>query len=55
MRNLAADPAQASRLAALKERFWETRKYYDDTDEDAWKRGRKKQFAPEDFIIQRKQ
>jgi arylsulfatase A-like enzyme len=54
MRNLAADPAQSSRLASMKERFWETRKYYDDTDEEAWKGGRKKQYDPKDFRIQRK-
>jgi hypothetical protein len=54
MKNLAKDPAHASRLEALRERFWETRAFYGDTDEDAWKGGKAKRFPPEAYIRPRK-
>ena len=50
MANLAKDPGYASRLEEMKELFWKTRKFYDDTDESVWKRGATKRYRPEDYI-----
>lgn len=54
MTNLATDPQYGSKLAAMKARFWQTRKFYDDTDESVWGRGRTKRFRDEDYIRQRR-
>jgi len=51
MTNLATDPQYASQLAAMKARFWQTRTFYDDTDESVWQ-GRTKRFRQEDYIRQ---
>ncbi|MCP4453291.1 MAG: sulfatase [Planctomycetes bacterium] len=53
MTNLASDPQYASKLSAMKARFWKTRTFYDDTDETVW-RGKTKRFRPEDYIRQRR-
>ncbi len=50
MNNLAQDPTQAERLAQMKERFWQTRKRYDDTDESVWKRGATKRFENDSYL-----
>jgi len=54
MTNLATDLQYGAQLAALKARFWETRKFYDDTDESVWGRGRTKRFRNEDYIRPRR-
>ena len=54
MTNLASDPEYASMLVTLKDRFWKTRAFYDDTDEAVWGRGRTKRFRPEDYIRPRR-
>ena len=51
---LIADPEYAPQVTALKERFWKTRTFYDDTDEEVWKRGGGDRFAAEDYIRPRK-
>lgn len=53
MSNLASNPEYATRLEALKERFWKTRTFYDDTDESVWSR-RTKRYRPESYIRQRR-
>ncbi len=54
MTNLAFYPQHKALLAALKARFWETRRFYDDTDESVWGRGRTKRFNKEDYIRPRR-
>jgi N-acetylglucosamine-6-sulfatase len=51
MTNLASDPQYASQLAAMKARFWQTRAFYEDTDETVWQ-GKTKRFRQEDYIRQ---
>lgn len=48
MSNLAFYPRYQSVLATLQARFWETRKFYDDTDEGVWARSSAKRYIPED-------
>jgi arylsulfatase A-like enzyme len=54
MNNLVSDPAYASQLKQLKERFWKAREYYDDTDESVWDPRRTKRYRPEAYIRQRR-
>jgi len=54
MTNLAFFPQHQSQLAAMKDRFWKTRTFYDDTDESVWQRGATKRYRPEDYIRQRR-
>ncbi|TWT67389.1 sulfatase family protein [Allorhodopirellula solitaria] len=50
MTNLAGDPAHAEKLESMKKLFWQTRKYYDDTDEEVWTNQTTERYAPEDYI-----
>ena len=50
MTNLATNPAYAKRLEEMKERFWKTRKFYDDTDESLWNPRNTKRYRAEDYI-----
>ena len=54
MTNLAFFPQYQSQLAAMKDLFWKTRTFYDDTDESVWQRGATKRYRPEDYIRQRR-
>jgi len=36
MNNLAGNTAYASMVSELQQKFWQTRKFYDDTDESVW-------------------
>lgn len=54
MHNLIADPAYAKRVASMKERFWETRAKYGDTDDGVWKVGGGNRFARDAYIRKRK-
>ncbi len=54
MTNLATDPMYASQLEKLKERFWKTRTFYGDTDEDVWTPGSTKRYRREDYIRNRR-
>ena len=36
MNNLAGDEAYASMLTEMQQRFWRTRQFYGDTDENVW-------------------
>ena len=47
MTNLAFYPPCQSVLARMQTRFWETRKFYDDTDEEVWARSGAKRYSPE--------
>ena len=50
MHNLANSPEHQATLAMLQNRFQQVRKYYGDTDDSIWKRGRKRRFARDAYI-----
>ena len=50
MANLAANADYASILTEMKKRFWETRKYYSDTDESVWDAPVRKKYPSEQLI-----
>ena len=54
MHNLAEQPEHQETLALLQTRFEQTRNFYGDTDESAWKPGRQRRFAKDAYIRPRK-
>lgn len=54
MMNLAGDATFSEKLDSMKDLFWKTREYYEDTDEEVWKKPRKHQFDAEDYIVPRR-
>lgn len=54
MTNLAGDASHASKVESMKKLFAETKKFYDDTDEETWKKPKPHQFDSEDYIIPRR-
>ena len=50
MRNLAKQSQFATKLASMKKRYWETKRFYGDTDESVWTNRRRNQFPEEDYI-----
>ena len=54
MTNLIANADYAKQVAELKERFWKTRTFYGDTDEEAWKRGGGNRFPADAYFKRRK-
>lgn len=54
MTNLAMDLQCQDLLETMKKRFWAARKFYDDTDESVWGRGRTRRFDSEDYIRPRR-
>lgn len=54
MHNLSELPEHQETLAALQARFQNTRQFYGDTDESAWKPGRQRTFARDAYIRPRR-
>lgn len=50
MTNLASDAKHSAKLESMKKLFRDTKKHYDDTDENIWLNRKAHHFAPEDYL-----